>query len=67
MLLMSVPWGHFSIFKELPGDTYSAGPQTMLPSNGLEIPAKCLEMKIISFQNRIFKIRISAGSIARWT
>lgn len=62
----SVPWGHFSIFSELPRDPYSVGPQAMLPSNRLEISVKCLEMKIISFQNKTFKIRIRAKDRAQW-
>lgn len=63
---MSVPWGHFSIFSELPRDIYSVGPQAMLPSNRLEISVKCLEMKIISLHNKTFKIRIRARDIAQW-
>lgn len=63
---MSVTWGHFSIFSELPHDSYSVGPQAMLPSNRLEISVKCLEMKIISLQNKTFKTRIRARDIAQW-
>lgn len=63
---MSVPWGHFSFFSELPRDTYSVDPQVMLPSNRLEISVKCLEMKIISLHNKTFKIRVRARDIAQW-